>query len=165
MRFNFFKSLKNDYGLFLSFTGFLISTAFFLFLSVGPASYRLIDFQTILDNGFKDFRFTDSFAAIIFGFLILISLFCFIKRICYVRSFGQEECTKVTAKVTDINYVKDRCGVDMEFIFGGETVKKHFALMNNGQTKYIHMDSEVELLVKNCNPKKAIIISLFFDEE
>ena len=35
--------------------------------------------------------------------------------------------------------------------------------MNNSQTKYVHMDSDVELIIKDENPKKALIVDLYFD--
>ena len=50
-------------------------------------------------------------------------------------------------------------------MFEGELCKKHFAIMNNSQTKYIHMDSEVELIIKDENPKKSLIKELYFDNE
>ena len=163
MKFKFGKSLKNDYGILLSLTFFIIGIVFIVFFSVGLQAYRLINIEKIIQNGIKEFNLADAIILIILGFLAIISLILFIKRLCYLKSFTNEECKYVTAKVVDIDYIKDRCGVDVEFIYEGNTCKKHFALMNNSQTKYIHMDSEVELVIKNGNPKKSLIAELYFD--
>lgn len=164
MKFKFTKSLKNDFLMFLSFIGFIVGFGFVLFFSFGPKSYRRIDLKKIFENGFNNFNFSDSILAIVFLLIIIVSLIFFIKRLVYIKSFSDER-NMVDAKVVDIHYVKDRCGVDVEFIFLGEKQKKHFTLMNNSQTKYIHMDSEIQLLIKDENPKKVIIPSLYFEDQ
>lgn len=162
MKFNLFKSVKNDYVFFISAVFFVIGLGFLIFFSIGPQSYRSIDMETILRNGIKNFNLADTIYLIIFGIMLIISLIFFIKRLCYLMSFS-DDCQKANAKVVDVNYIRDRFGVDVEFMFEGEICKKHFALMNNSQTKYIHMDSEVQLIIKDENPKKALIKELYFD--
>lgn len=162
MKFNFGKSLKNDYLLFGLLCFLLIGIGFFLFFSIGPESFREIDIRKILNNGIKNMSISDTIIGIIFGTMIIISLIGFLVRLKYLISFAGEE-QFVDAKVVDINYSRDRCGVDVEFDFEGNQCKKHFALMNNSQTKYVHMDSDVELIIKDENPKKALIVDLYFD--
>lgn len=164
MKFKLGKSLKNDYIFLLSLNFFIIGLGFLIFFSIGPQSYRLIDMEKILKDGIKNFNLADSIILIIFGIMMIVSLICFIKRLLYLKSFTAN-CQNIIAKVVDINYIKDRCGVDVAFMFEGELCKKHFAIMNNSQTKYIHMDSEVELIIKDENPKKSLIKELYFDNE
>lgn len=164
MKFKLGKSLKNDYVFLLSLNFFIIGLGFLIFFSIGPQSYRLIDIKKILKDGIKNFNLADSILLIIFGIMMIVSLICFIKRFLYLKSFSNN-CQTTIAKVVNINYIKDRCGVDVIFMFEGELCKKHFAIMNNSQTKYIHMDSEVELIIKDGNPKKSLIKELYFDNE
>lgn len=163
MNFRFGKSLKNDFLLFLWFISFIIGIGFMLFVSVGPDSYRMIDWSLLLANGVSRFDLAESALAIVFSLISLTAFVLFFKRLAYITSF-QKECEMVSAKVVDIHYVKDRCGIDLEYLYEGEKRTRHIVLMNNAQTKYIHMDSEVSLLVKNRNPKKVLIPSLYFDE-
>ena len=164
MKFKLGKSLKNDYVFLLSLNFFIIGLGFLIFFSIGPQSYRLIDMEKILKDGIKNFNLADSIILIIYGIIIIASLICFVKRFLYLKSFSNN-CQTTIAKVVNINYIKDRCGVDVTFMFEGELCKKHFAIMNNSQTKYIHMDSEVELIIKDGNPKKSLIKELYFDNE
>ena len=124
----------------------------------------MINLEKILKDGITNFNLADSILLIIYGIIIIASLICFVKRFLYLKSFSNN-CQTTIAKVVNINYIKDRCGVDVTFMFEGELCKKHFAIMNNSQTKFIHMDSEVELIIKNGNPKKSLIKKLYFDNE
>ena len=163
MKFKFGKSLKNDYIFLLSLTFVIICIGLLIFYSIGPQAYRLIDIKKIIQNGFDRFDLAEAIVFIIFVIMIVLSFILFIKRFFYIKSFTDNYKT-VIGKVVDINYIKDRCGVDIEFMFEGNICKKHFALMNNSQTKYIHMDSEVELIIKDENPKKVLITELYFEE-
>ena len=163
MKFKFVKSLKNDYVFLLSLTFMIIGIGLLIFFSIGPQSYRFIDIERIMKNGIVRFNLGDTIELIILGTIIVVSSILFIKRFFYLKSFT-DNYNKATGKVVDIDYIKDRCGVDVEFMFEGNLCKKHFALMNNSQTKFIHMDSEVELIIKDENPKKALIAELYFEE-
>lgn len=163
MKFKFGKSLKNDYVFFLLLTFVIIGIGLLIFFSIGPQSYRFINIEKIIQNGIDNFNLADTIVFIIMGIIIVVSFILFIKRFCYLKSFTNN-CITVMGKVVDINYIKDRCGVDVEFIFEGNLCKKHFALMNNSQTKFIHMDSEVELIIKDENPKKTLIAELYFEK-
>ncbi len=167
MKFKFGKSLKNDYILCVSFISIFIMTGLFVFSSFFPYAHisrRRIDVSEIIERGSEGFTLPDPVLIIIFGTIIIGSIICFLTRLSYLKSFT-DECRKVNAKVIDIHYIKDRCGVDVEFMHEGIACKKHFTLMNNSQTKYIHMDSEVELLIKDGNPKKSLIAELYFEAE
>lgn len=164
MKFKLGKSLKNDYVFLLSLISFIIVLSFLIFFSIGPQSHRLINLEKILKDGINNFNLADSILLIIYGIIIIASLICFVKRFLYLKSFSNN-CQTTIAKIVNINYIKDRCGVDVTFMFEGELCKKHFAIMNNSQTKYIHMDSEVELIIKDGNPKKSLIKELYFDNE
>ena len=156
---NLAKSLKNDYFLGLPLIFTLVSAGFLVYFGIS----RTIDFEELRSLSLEEMISTlDFILLVVFLAVILIGIICFLKRMFYIKSFENEYKT-VDAKVVDIHYIKDRCGVDVEFILNGETCKKHFALFNNKQTKYVHMDSEVKLLVKDDDPKKSLILELYFD--
>ena len=163
MKFKFGKSIKNDYAFLLSLIFVIIGIGLIIFFSIGPQSYRLIDINKIIQNGFDGFNLADTIVLIVLVIMIVVAFILFVKRFFYLKSFTNN-CITVMGKVVDINYIKDRCGVDVEFIFEGKLCKKHFALMNNSQTKFIHMDSEVELIIKDENPKKTLIAELYFEK-
>lgn len=156
---SFKKSLKNDYWLDLPLIFSLVFSGTIIYLGIK----KTFDFElwqaTPLSELIKTLDF-QVFAG--FSVIIIAGLVCFLKRLAYIKSFENAYKT-VDAKVVDIHYVKDRCGVDVEFMFNGENCKKHFALFNNNQTKYVHMDSQVQLLVKDDNPKNCLIQDLYFD--
>ena len=157
---NLKKSLKNDYGLVLAFLAPIVSIAilcYFIFFA------KIIDVNIISELPFLVLiRTSDFIIFFIFFVILVVGLVFFIKRIAYIKSFENEN-KKIDGKVVDIHYVKDRCGVDVEFDLYGTKCKKHFALMNNAQTKYIHMDSDVVLVMKDENPKKVLIEELYFN--
>ena len=154
------KSLRNDFFMGLPMITALVSAGLLVYFFVS----KKVDFKSLTALPFAQAVKTESFILLlIFSFALLLSLFFFVKRILYIKSF-ENECEKLEAVVTDIHYVKDRCGVDVEFSMNGEQCKKHFVLFNNSQTKFVHMDSVVTLLVKDGNPKKSLILDLCFDQ-
>ncbi len=157
---NFLKAVKNDYGLGV----FLI----FVLVGLGFGGYftfikNEISLQQLFALPFAEMVSTKDFYQLtVFVLIVLFGLFFFVKRVVYIKSF-EGECRLVEGKVVNIRYVKDRCGVDVEFLLDGNLCKKHFTLFNNSQTKYVHMDSQVQLIVKDDNPKKSLILDLYFD--
>lgn len=158
---NLIKSVKNDYGLFFTFLlPVMIIVVEVIYSVLGDEK---IDINALFSLSYSVLMQTSVFRRFLLLFAaFLVCLICFIKRIAYIKSFENEN-KKIEAKVVDIRYVKDRCGVDVEFDLYGTKCKKHFALMNNAQTKYIHMDSDIVLIMKGENPKKVLIEELYFD--
>lgn len=159
---NLKKAIRNDYGLTLSGLFPVIGAGFLAFYSLIKKN---IDFQKMLSliNRPMELVSTSDFILFaVFSLFIIVGLAFFAKRVSYINSF-EKGCTVVDGKVVDIHYTKDRCGVDVEFLLFGNVCRKHFALMNNSQTKYVHMDSDVKLIVKDENPKKVLIMELYFD--
>lgn len=152
-------AIKNDYLLGL----LLIAPISFSVVGGVLIATKAISPKVFLELPFKELPATLDFRIIAsFSLIIVVTLILFAKRVLYIKSFENEYRT-VDAKVVDINYVKDRCGVDVEFNFNGKSCSKHFMLFNNKQTRYVHMDSEVKLIIKNENPKKCLIKDLYFD--
>lgn len=158
-RMNFRKSLKNDY--------YLGVCAIFSVIFLGVLVYYFvtqeIDLGVLSGLSFSELVGTSDFLVFaIFSLVILGGIVLFVKRIIYIKSFENEN-KLVDGKVVDITYVKDRCRVKVEYNLNGENYIKKFMLFNNKQTKYVHMDSEVKLLIRDENPKKALISELYFD--
>ena len=163
MKLNMKKALKNDYLLTLSLLFCIIGVGLCVFFSCGPRSYRHINLNLIQEFGIQGFVKTADFVLLlVYALLVIVGLVCFAKRLAYIKSF-EDAYKTVSAKVVDVRYVKDRCRVDLEFTLAGQVCKKGFVLFNNQQTKYIHMDSEVTLIVKGENPKTSLIQELYFD--
>lgn len=156
---NLKKSIKNDYPLGLSLIAPLMCLVVLaILIGTNNVCPQILRNMTLAEMwGTPDFRILA-----LFSLIIVVTLILFVKRILYIKSFENEYRT-VDAKVVDINYVKDRCGVDVEFNFNGESCSKHFMIFNNKQTRYVHMDSDVKLIMKNENPKKCLIKDLYFD--
>ena len=152
-------AVKNDYLLGLAL---LFPLACILVPAILIATKR-IDTKSLCGMSFKEMLSTFDFRVLAaYSLIVLAGLILFAKRILYIKSF-ETESRIVDAKVVDINYEGDRCGVDVEFILSGVNCKKHFAFFKNKQTKYINIDSEIKLIVKNENPKKCLIKNLYFD--
>ena len=156
---NLKKAIKNDYLLGL----LLIAPITCIVIEVILIATKTISPSVLIELPFKELPATLDFRIIAsFSLIIVVTLILFAKRISYIKSF-ETEYRIADGKVVDINYVKDRCGVDVEFVFNGENCSKHFMLFNNKQTRYVHMDSDVKLIMKNENPKKCLIKDLYFD--
>ncbi|MCR5765146.1 MAG: hypothetical protein K6G09_04110 [Treponema sp.] len=159
VKMNLKKSLMNDYYFGLSVIGFLVCVGFIVYSFVSGKidinAVKTMSFAEILGD-------SNCLVVVIFSVLALVSLIGFIKRFIYIKSFENDNQV-IDAKVVDISYVKDRCRVKVEYLFNGETFVKKIRLFNNKQTKFVHMDSEVKLLLKYENPKKVLISELYFD--
>lgn len=158
-RMNVGKSLKNDYYLGVS----LLSCVLFLGILIYFVVTKVIDFEVFSRLSVPEIINTAEFQLlVIFVLLLCVGAVSFIKRLLYIQSFENSYRT-VNAHVVDIHYIKDRCKVWVEFNYNGEINTQHFMLFNNQQTKYIHIDSEVKLLIKNENPKTSLILELYFE--
>lgn len=160
LKLNFKKALKNDYRLFLPLVVCVIGIAFFCYFTfvkkqIAPSKFASLTPPELLKTG-------DFYLALIYVLCTALGLAFFLKRLFYIKSFERGGRT-AEGVVVDIRYVKDRCGVDVKFDFYGTPCKKHFTLMNNAQTKFVHMDSVVNLLMKDENPKHVLIADLYFD--
>lgn len=157
---NLRKSLKNDYGLGLSLIFGFVGTGFLCFLIFIKKD---ISIQKILSlSPLEAIKTLDFIYLAIFAIMLISGFVCFAKRMMYIKSF-ENEYKIVEGTVVGIHYIKDRCGLDVLFQLNERVCKKHFSLFNNDQTKYVHMDSDVSLLVKENDPKKVLILDLYFD--
>ena len=110
-------AIKNDYLLGL----LLIAPITCIVIEVVLIATKTISPRVLLELPFKELPATLDFRIIAsFSLIIVVTLILFVKRVLYIKSFENEYRT-VDAKVVDINYIKDRCGVDVEFNFNGES--------------------------------------------
>lgn len=106
-------AIKNDYLLGL----LLIAPISFSVVGGVLIATKAISPKVFLELPLKELFSTLDFIIItLFSLIIVVTLILFAKRISYIKSFEPEYRT-ADGKVVDINYVKDRCGVDVEFVF------------------------------------------------
>lgn len=157
---NFYKSIKNDYCLGISIIFPLCIVVIYLidFFISKKTNLNLIINSTLVEN----IKNIDFLLLVFYSIVIIICLICFFRRIVYIKSF-ENEYYVVKANVEHFNSYNGSYGIDLIFELEGKICKKHFALTRTKQTKKFNTDSEISLLIKDFNPKKSLILDLYFD--
>lgn len=162
MKFKMWKSVKNDYALAAAFSGIILGIVFMLFYTVVSVNNRFIEVDKMIELGFVPQTYVSFTLAIILLLVIIVSLICFIRRCRYIKSFADVTDT-VKAKVIRFKHIKNGFKAEVEFPFKGETFRKNVKVMLSAATKELRENSEVELLIKDGNPKQTLIAGLFFE--
>lgn len=137
---SFIRSLKHDYA--------MLGAAIFAMFGLIANIYIIV--RPVEEYGV--FNIT-SYIFLVFLFLVLLR-FYFISRY-FTNS------TLVQGVIKDIWFHKDRGRITYAYVVGTNGYIKGTAIMKTKETKNLAIGMKVELVVKNSNPKKAMIAFLY----
>lgn len=136
MKMKLLRAIKHDYML-------LGCVIFFVFSVVG------VGFTEATTVGISVFLYVGV------GFFVLGLI-----RYLVLRSYFKNSMT-VTGVIEDVWFMKDRGRVTYKYSIDGNTYVKGSAIMKTKETRDFYKGLSVTLIVKEHNPKKAIIQSLY----
>lgn len=160
--FNLKKTLKYDYATLLTVLMTLMNFFIIVFFSVGTGEYHLIDWKTLITLGFPECFMTSDFLVLgIFLFFFLLSLILFKLRLNYIKSFG-DEYIRVKGEVIYFYRSRNGYSISVKYSYKNQEYKKGFAFLKTKDTG-MKKGSEITLLIKEENPKRAIVMDFYFD--
>lgn len=162
MKFKFWKSVKNDYTLGAAVTGIVVGIVLFLHFSVVSTSERLIEIDKMIGLGFCPQTYSSFGLAAVLLAVIIGSLICLIRRAKYIKSFVDVKTT-VKAKVVSFRPIKNAFKAVVEIPYKGDTLKKKIYVMATADKKSLQAGSEIELLIKDDDPRKTLLAGMFFE--
>ncbi len=104
-----------------------------------------------------------SWNMLFFGMTLVVAVLFYL-RYYAIKNFDLDS-TKVKATIKNTLYYRGSRIVTYEYDYQGITYRKRTMITTNKETRNLKMDDEVEILVKNQDPKKSIIWELYFDTE
>jgi hypothetical protein len=115
----------------------------------------------LVANGYIIFRPVEEYGAInVTTYVFLTFLGLMLLRFFFISKYFNDS-TIVQGVIKDIWFHKDRGRVTYVYQIDGDTYIKGSAIMKTKETRLLGAGSKVELIVKNANPKKAIIGFLY----